>query len=433
MRIAFYTLGCKLNQYETKYLEEIAQIKGFITVPFDTEAEIYVINTCTVTAKSDFHARQYIRRAKRTNPSSIIVVTGCYAQRDPENLKDLPEIDLVIGNTEKERLFDYLSGHKGQQRTVVVTSPITGNSDTFYALQKFAGYTRAFMKIQDGCNSACSYCIVPSVRGPSRSLEPEKLVSRFGIFLKSGYKEIVLTGVHIGKYGLDCNPKTNLCTILKKLISINGDFRIRLSSLEPVEISNDLIELFSKSEKLCHHFHIPLQNGNDEILHRMKRLYNVEYYGQLIKRLKEVNPDMCIGADVITGFPGETELHFEDSYNFISSLPLSYLHVFSFSPRPGTEAYNEPGKIPLETIKSRTKRLRNLSIEKNADFRNSLKDKPLQTLIYNQPSNVTDMQMGLSSNYIHMYVNEKTLSVNEFYPLKIKNVQRNMTLAVSHL
>jgi threonylcarbamoyladenosine tRNA methylthiotransferase MtaB len=367
-KVALTTLGCKVNQYESAALAEDLGKKGFSLVSFISPADIYIINTCTVTAFSDFQARQLIRRAKRTNPQAKIIVTGCYAQVATADIAALHGVNLVIGNDQKHIIPALLQ--KG-----AINSKGTFSDDIFQQkhfcempLEKFSGRTRAFLKIQDGCNSFCSYCIVPFARGKSRSLAPENVLKAVNRFALNDYREIVLTGIHLGTYGYDLNPPINLTGILRQIMNGRKDVRFRLSSIEPREITDELLHLLNKADILCPHLHIPLQSGDDKILQMMKRGYDSYFYRMLIEKISIVLGDLAIGVDVMVGFPGEGDAEFNNTFKLLQDLPVAYLHVFPYSERPGTTAQKLYPKVPEKTKKERASILRNLSSKKREEF-----------------------------------------------------------------
>ena len=365
-RVAFYTFGCKLNQTETSFLENEFSKRGFKSVGFDEPADYVVINTCTVTGRTDYKCRQLIRRASKISPDATIAVVGCYAQMAPEKLKSLPGVKLVLGADKKFDIFDYLTGHETSNGVIEVQGDNKAFIDSTPDL--FSGHTRAFLKIQDGCNSYCSYCIVPYARGRSRSDHPENVLKNAKKLVANGYQEIVLTGVHIGKYGHDLHPRTSLFKLLEEILKIPGIGRIRLSSLEPTEIDDELISFIAGTEKICPHFHVPLQSGDNEILKKMRRHYSVTDFAEIIEKISNKIPHVGLGSDVIVGFPGETDRHFENTKKLIQELPFTYLHVFSFSERVGTDACKMPGKVDSKIKKERSSKIIEIGKQKKTAF-----------------------------------------------------------------
>lgn len=408
MKVAFCSLGCKANQYDTESMREKCQKDGSEIVPFSSEADVYVINTCTVTGKSDKEARQIIRRVIRNNPRGKIVVTGCYSQLYPEQLKKIPGINLVLGNREKEDILNYLKTLDGDNGPKVCISDISKVREFGgLNLSDFKTRSRAFIKIQDGCNSGCSYCVVPLARGRNRSQSLEEVCCQIRMFIKKGFKEIVLTGIHLGTYGDDLEGDFNIVKLLKKLIKMKGLFRIRLSSIEPKEITDELIDLLSSSFKICPHLHIPLQSGDDEILVAMNRNYNRKDYLSLIDRLTKRIPLINVGADVMVGFPGEDEKRFLNTYNLIREMPLGYLHVFSFSKRVGTPANYMKGEVSGKVKKERSEALRELGLRKKIEFRQRFIGRELNVLIESKRDRDTGFLRGYTENYIPVLVDSQ--------------------------
>lgn len=402
---AFCTLGCKLNQYETEAVREKFLSHGYEVVPFGTGADVYVINTCAVTAKSDRSSRQMIHRALRASPGALVVATGCSVQTNPGSFASIPGVGLVLGNLEKPRILDFLSAnHRPQRPLTCVSAPENLAHFEDFDISCFGGYTRAFIKIQDGCDGGCSYCIVPLARGPSRSRNPESVIAQAERLARQGYQEIVLTGVNLGRYGLDLQLATSLVDVLKSLISISGLHRIRLSSIEPSDISPELIDLLANSSKICRHLHIPLQSGDSEILQAMNRDYTPTDYRQLIETLVEKIPGVGIGADVMVGFPGESDRHFRRSYEFVESLRLAYLHVFNYSQRPRTPAAALPDQVSAEVRKERSRHFRELRARKMDRFRQSFLGRRLQVLLEKRKDRETGMLTGLADNYLRVLV-----------------------------
>ncbi|MEW6187911.1 MAG: tRNA (N(6)-L-threonylcarbamoyladenosine(37)-C(2))-methylthiotransferase MtaB [Thermodesulfobacteriota bacterium] len=366
-RVAFFTLGCKVNQFETACLAEKFKALGWETVSFKEEAELYLINSCAVTAEAQRQSAQMVRQAARNHPDSLIAASGCACQLFPETFQKIRGVDVISGTFTKMDLPDLFGDRKkeegprillqeGTKRPLAPQFPLPG------------GKTRAFLRIQDGCNGSCSYCLVPKARGGSRSLPEKEVLEGIKFFSAKGVKELVLTGIHLGQYGADLHPEGHLVSLLAKALSSHPELSIRLSSLEPQEISPDFLDLFEIYSNLCPHLHIPLQSGDDGILKKMNRTYSSEYYAELIHTIHKKIPLASIGADVIVGFPGEGEGDFLRTLNFISDLPMSYLHIFPFSPRPGTPAANFPDQINRKVMEERLKILKDLTIKKQQAF-----------------------------------------------------------------
>jgi len=410
-KVALTTLGCKVNQYESAALAEDLRKKGFSLVSFRSPADIYIINTCTVTAFSDFQARQLIRRAKRANPQAKIIVTGCYAQVAAADIASLNGVTLVIGNDQKHTIPTLLQ--KGAINSKGTLPDDISQQKKFceMPLTKFYGQTRAFLKIQDGCNSFCSYCIVPFARGKSRSLPPENILKAVNRFTQNGYREIVLTGIHLGSYGYDLNPTANLTSILRQIMNCRKDVRFRLSSIEPGEITDELLHLFNKQDILCSHLHIPLQSGDDKILQLMKRNYDSGFYRILIEKISIAFSDLAIGVDVMVGFPGEGDAEFNNTFKLLRDLPVAYLHVFPYSERPETMAQKLYPKVPENIKKERASILRNLSSKKREEFALRFLGKKLDVLVEKVKDKRTGLMKGFSNNYLPVLLENNDSSV----------------------
>ncbi len=394
-----HTLGCKVNQYESAYISQILCRHGFEQAS-DGIANICIINTCTVTHKADYQSRQLVRRAIKKNPDALIVVTGCYAQVAPHEIISIFGVDYVIGNQEKTDILDILKNPFKQTSPKIYVSPFAkDDSIANLCVERFLGRTRALLKVQDGCDAYCAYCIVPYARGKSRSLALSKVLDQVKLLVQNGYREIVLTGVNLGHYGLDQIPKTNLLDLVGQLEEIKPSFRIRLSSLEPTDLSHSLIKHIAASKMVCHHLHISLQSGDDNILRGMKRGYSVSRFKELIWELVDEIPDICIGIDVMAGFPGEGEREFMNTYTLIKELPLSYLHVFPYSKRSGTRACNLPHHLPHSSIIKRAKQLRELGYRKRMTFYRKHLGYLAEVLIEDKRDN-TSLLKGLTGNYI---------------------------------
>lgn len=420
LKVGLATLGCKVNQCDSAALSENLKSAGFSMVPFNAFADAYVINTCTVTAFSDFQARQLIRRALRQNPAARVVVTGCYAQTEPRVLAGIEGVSHVVGNDHKhdipELLFQPVSGSPqilagnilAQRR--FPSAPVCG----------LAGRTRAFFKIQDGCDAFCSYCIVPFARGPSRSLPLGKVQDGARNFIDQGFREIVLTGIHLGDYGHDLQPRTGLVLALEALLSNHPETRFRLSSIEPNEISDELLGLFKRYPNLCPHLHIPLQSGDDGILKSMKRRYDTAFYRALIENVVRTAADIAVGIDVMVGFPGEGEKEFCRTMELLEKIPAAYLHVFPYSERPGTAALELQPKVPALVKKERAASLRALGAKKREAFARRFAGSILPVLAEKTRDKNTGLAKGFSHNYLPVLLDKSTASlVNKLVNVRI--------------
>ncbi|MFC2135047.1 tRNA (N(6)-L-threonylcarbamoyladenosine(37)-C(2))-methylthiotransferase MtaB [Bacteroidota bacterium] len=422
-KVAFHTLGCKLNFSETSTICEQFIEKGFHVVDFKERADVYIINTCTVTENADKECRQIIRRALRNNPDAFIAVTGCYAQLSPDELSEIQGVDVILGTNEKFDIFSYADNFEKKELSCIHVTPTEEINSVHTAHSTEAdGRTRAFLKIQDGCDYKCSFCTIPLARGKSRSLETEIVLSEFQNLLDSGYKEIVLTGVNVGDYGKVLDK--DFYALLKEIIKIPGDFRVRISSIEPNLLTDDIIKLTAENEKLCDHFHIPLQSGSPKILKLMQRRYTNEDYKNVIFKAVDLINDVGIGVDVIVGFPGETEDDFLDTYNFLLNLPISYLHVFTYSERANTKAISMDGNVDVVERKRRNNMLRILSEKKRNEFYKKMIGKNLPVLFESERHG--NFIKGFASNYVRVqHPSEAGLS-NKFVKVKIKEADKDI-------
>ena len=425
-KFAIATLGCKLNHYDTAVIRETFEAEGYEAVPFSDTADVYVINTCTVTSSTDHQCRQLIRQAvkrKHSNPSVKVVVTGCYAQTDSQEiLRMIDGVDLIVGNNEKERITDFLHQHAADASECHVSDVFAERKIRTLPINRFTGYTRAYLRIQEGCNRRCTYCIIPYARGGSRSETPENVLLQAQRFAGQGYREIVLTGTHIGMYGVDLPNKTTLADLLHALHNIENIQRIRISSIDPTEFTPTLIDTVTTLPKVCRHLHISLQSGDDAILRAMHRPYNTDYFRTLLDSIATRAPDTAIGTDVIVGFPGEDEPSFQRTTEFLQSLPLAYMHIFRFSPRKGTPAAAMTPAVPEGAKKARCHNLMQLRTEKIHSFQSLFLHKELEILVEHRHWKNSQLLTGLSSNYIRAFFHgDETLfgSFVKFVPKKI--------------
>jgi threonylcarbamoyladenosine tRNA methylthiotransferase MtaB len=421
--VAIGTLGCKVNQYESAFLEEMFLQAGYQMVPFTERAHVYIVNTCTVTQRVDYQCRQLIRRAHQKNPSALIVVTGCYAQSSPDVVASLPGVELIVGNQAKPDLLRLLEESVAGSRLIFLDSLDGEQKIRDPVLTVFRHRTRAFLKIEDGCSAACTYCIVPKVRGKSRSLPPDDVIERLGVLVKSGHREIVLTGVHLGAYGLDLHPPSDILSLLRSIEEKASVKRLRLSSIEPQEVSREMIRFISSSAVICPHLHIPLQSGDDEILKRMNRPYRRQDFQQVIEDLVSRLPSVCIGVDVIAGFPGEDDENFDHTLHFLDSLPLAYFHVFPYSRRKGTEAASFPDQVDPRVIRSRAEILRQLSARKRETYYRRFVGENLSVLVEGKKDPSDCYYEGLSRNYIPVLVEGTEDLLNEEVEVQVVRVE----------
>ncbi|MBP2672512.1 MAG: modification enzyme, MiaB family [candidate division NC10 bacterium] len=405
MRIAFATVGCRLNQFETDALRGKAHAAAHEVVSFEAEADVYVINTCTITADADADSRQLARRAVRRNPSALVVVTGCYAQAAPEAVAAIPGVDLVVGNREKAGLLTEIDRvRKNGTPHVLVSdvataSPMDGDA---YGPGIDPDRTRAFLKVQDGCNYGCSFCIVPAVRGPNRSQQPEHILAAIRRLHAAGFPEVVLTGIHLGTYGRDLSPRTTLSALCGAIAALPEAPRVRLSSLDPHEVTPELIRLLADSPRFCRHLHLPLQSGDEGVLRRMRRGHTAAEFQALVERLAAAAPMMAVTGDVIVGFPGEGTEAFRSTYGLVETLPLAGLHVFSYSRRPGTDAAGYADQIPKEVKIERSRALRGLAARKAQAFRQRVVGEVLEVVVLRRDGPAGLLE-GLSDNYLRVW------------------------------
>ncbi len=423
MNVAFYTLGCKLNYAETSELSARFEQEGWNVVPFGDSADAVVINTCTVTDNADKECRQVIRRALRTSPEAWVAVTGCYAQLQPEEIASIDGVDAVFGAAAK---FDIPSSARNRKVDTVNIDVDELDSDIGFTGAVSAegdSRTRAFMKLQDGCDYKCSFCTIPKARGASRSMPFADIVPRAQELVQSGYKEIILTGVNLGDYSYDGAAFEDVLLALSDSIP---EARFRISSIEPNLVTDKIIDAVANRENVCSHFHIPLQSGSPEILRQMRRRYNRDQYRELVLTTKSRNPHVCIGVDVIAGFPGETQEQFEETYEFLSSLPVSYLHVFKYSQRRDTPAAAMAEQVPGSIKKARVQRLRALSTQKRKEFYASQLGRELSAL----PESVVDeCWQGWTDNYVKVRVPQAMPDIPGFFNVRPTQLIKDHTIA----
>ncbi|MBI1806194.1 MAG: tRNA (N(6)-L-threonylcarbamoyladenosine(37)-C(2))-methylthiotransferase MtaB [Ignavibacteria bacterium] len=419
-KVALHTLGCKLNFAETSTIGRQFVDRGFEVVDFDQVADVYVLNTCSVTERADRECRQLIRRVLRQSPDAYIIVAGCYAQLQPAEIASIEGVDLVLGAKEKFNLFGHTNEFVKKSVSQVFVSCIDEASEFHPAFSaEVGGRTRAFLKVQDGCDFNCSFCTIPLARGESRSQPIASAIQQAELIAAQGYKEIVLTGVNVGDYGSKIG--TSLFELMTKLESVDGIERIRVSSIEPNLLTTKMIDFILRSEKFCNHFHIPLQSGSDEMLKRMRRRYLTEHYSRLVHYIKENDPDAGIGVDVIVGFPGETERLFEETYLYLVDLPVSYLHVFTYSERHDTPAPAFAGSIEPKIRFERNEMLRILSQKKRHAFYSSMIGRKVPVLF--ERTMHGDRMSGLTTNYVRVELPADDSLVNSIRNVTITGAQ----------
>ena len=427
--IAITTLGCKANQFDSEMMQATLERGGFEIIPFSQRADIYIVNTCTVTHRADYQSRQLIRKAHRLNPSSLIVVTGCYAQAYPEEVQGVEGVRVVLGNGEKASVADILRNPLMSPSPMVSVGDMEkerkiGEAD----INRSCRHTRALLKIQDGCDASCAYCIIPRARGRSRSLDPLRVIHHLQRLKKRGFKEVVMTGIHLGIYGADLSPPTSLAELCEKTQDIPAPKRIRLSSIEPDDFSPELIQTIASSPRVCHHLHIPMQSAEDDILRRMHRNYDGTFFADLVQTLVHRIPDVNIGVDVIVGFPGEGEKQFRETYELLEKLDIGYLHVFPFSKRRGTEAYGFPHQVDPRTKKRRCESLRALGRRKKAAFQGRFLGGELEVLVEQRRDKLTGRLKGYSRNYIPVLIEGEDDLVNREIRVSVTDLEDGRVL-----
>jgi threonylcarbamoyladenosine tRNA methylthiotransferase MtaB len=404
MRIAITTLGCKVNQYDSAVIHD-RLVAEHSLVPFDEQADCYIINTCTVTDRADWEARQLVRRAKRLSPQAKVLVTGCYAQVNPQDVAWVTGVDYVVGLNRLDDLLSFVATVENSPGVKIAVSDVKRERGVnVLGTRALPGHTRAFLKIQEGCNYSCAFCIIPTARGLSRSVHPREVLDQMRRLADSGYLEIVLTGIHLGSYGHDLTPRLDLVALLEKIVESGLIPRVRLSSLDPREVNDRLIDLVAAGDVVCPHLHICAQAGDDDILKRMRRNYGTAYYRDLLLKVRARLPDAALGSDIIAGFPGESEAHFERSLEYFSALPLTYFHVFPFSQRRGTAAALLPEPIPTRLKKARAQKMRELGQQKKNAFYHSFVGRQVRVLVEGKRDKKSGCHRGFSRNYLPVAV-----------------------------
>jgi threonylcarbamoyladenosine tRNA methylthiotransferase MtaB len=392
------TLGCKANQFESAALEQLLVKDGYELCSFEQGAQLVVVNTCTVTATTDAQSRKLVRRARRFNPECRIAVTGCYAQIDPSSLVNYPGVDLVFGNMEKQSFLELLHNQEAGADKVHVGDISKSSTCPKLQIASFAEHSRAFVQIQSGCDAFCSYCIIPFARGRSRSVTVADVVKQIDHLVANGYQEVVLTGIHIGNYGRDLSTVTSLAALVNTILDQTALHRLRLGSIEPQELSAELIDVVAANKRVCPHLHIPLQSGSDTVLQRMNRHYTTEQFKLLLSRLQNKIENISIGIDLISGFPGETDSEHKATVELVNQLPLHYLHVFPYSKRTGTAAATMPNHVAPNIIKVRAAQLRQLGVGKISHYRGGLVGKQIEVVV--EKKHHGNLWKGVSAEYV---------------------------------
>ena len=426
--VAFYTLGCKLNYSETSTLGRMMEQKGYRHIDFQQGADIYIINTCSVTDNADKKCRKVVREARKYAPDAYVCIVGCYAQLKPREIAEIPGVDAVLGAAEKFRLLDLLDGFVKKDQPQVLASAIN-EAHTFHHAYSIDERTRTFLKVQDGCNYQCTFCTIPLARGKSRSDSIDTILTSVRQIAQTEVKEIVLTGVNIGDFGIEAGRrKSRFLDLVKQLDQVEGISRFRISSIEPNLLSNNIIETVAQSQRFVPHFHIPLQSGSNKMLRLMRRRYLRERYADRVQHIKKLMPYGCIGADVIVGFPGETEDDFKETYRFLSELPVSYLHVFTYSERANTPAAAMDGAVPPNVRRERSAMLRTLSEKKRRQFYEENVGRTGTVLF---EDDVEDGRMhGFTENYVRVAAHYDPLLVNELKEVRLTGVNAEGVMEV---
>ncbi|HQV99001.1 MAG TPA: tRNA (N(6)-L-threonylcarbamoyladenosine(37)-C(2))-methylthiotransferase MtaB [Bacteroidia bacterium] len=427
--VSFHTLGCKLNFAETSTIARQLKNAGFQKVEFEDGADVVVINTCSVTENADKECKTIVRRAQQANPESFIAIIGCYAQLKPEEISSIDGVDLVLGATEKFNLPHYLNDLSKKELAEIHSCEII-EATSFTSAYSFGDRTRAFLKVQDGCDYSCSYCTIPLARGNSRSDTIDNVVKNAYAIAEKQVKEIVLTGVNIGDYGIfdtkSMKHESDFLSLVKRLDDVEGIERFRISSIEPNLLTDEIISFVSTSKRFVPHFHIPLQSGSDKVLALMRRRYKRNLYVERVNRIKAVMPDACIGVDVIVGFPGETEEDFMDTFRFLNELNISYLHVFTYSERENTDAALMPGVVPIQERKRRNKMLRILSEKKKNLFYSEYLNNEYTVLM--EEENKDGHLSGFTSNYIRVNIPYDPAFVNQLVRVKLESFNGGLSV-----
>jgi len=432
MKIACVTLGCRTNQHDTAEMQTLLEQEGFSIVNGKEKADAYVINTCTVTQRSDYSSRLAVKKSLAINPEALVVFTGCYAQLNPQEVSQIQGLDVVLGNADKLEIANLIKKKllnpslpwgKGADTEIIMSDIHKKRIFRTIPVQNFQGMTKAFIKVQTGCDEKCSFCTVVKARGKSISDTRENILYNVQQSIDSGFKEVTLTGINLGTWGMDRSE--TFSSLVRDIVKLSGDFRVRLSSINPMEIDNDLIRLISETEKLCSHLHIPMQSGDDAILKSMRRNYNRQQYLEVVHRAVNAIPGLGLGADVIVGFPGETEEQFESTRELIEQLPFSYLHVFSYSPRRGTEAHQFKDNVPGNIKKQRNQTLTQLANQKALKYREKFLGQKETVLLENQRDTKSGWLKGHTGNYIPVILEGADALKNNLVPVTLQKISES--------
>jgi len=421
-KVALTTLGCKVNQFETETMEGLFKQKGYEIVPFEETADFYVINTCSVTSLGDRKSRQIIRRAQRQNEQAIIAVCGCYSQVHPEEIKAIEGVRVVLGTKERSQIVELVEQAAREDGIIDEVGNIMEARDfEDIPLYDMPQRTRAFLKIEDGCQNFCSYCIIPYARGPVKSRHLDKIHAEAKKLVAAGFKEIVLTGIHLGAYGRDLAGEVTLADACREVLKVEGLKRLRLGSLESIELSPDLFELIRSDERFCAHLHLPLQAGSDSVLKDMNRHYDTAEFARLIEHVEREVPGVAVSTDIIVGFPGETEEQFQQGLAFVAAMNFSRMHVFPYSRRSGTPAAERKDQIPDPVKKERAHRMQELAARKTQEFHQQFLGKTLRVLFETDTDGITD---GLTDNYIRVYTDDAVVC-GDLYEVELERLYRD--------
>ena len=427
-KVAFHTLGCKVNQYETQAMGELFEKEGYAVVSDEENADVYVINTCTVTNVGDKKSRQFIRRAKRNNPDAIIAVVGCYAQTAPKEVLSIEGVNIVIGTNERNKIVDAVKECKTNDKISLVDDIMKVKQFEEMSILDVKDKTRAFLKIQEGCNRYCTYCIIPYARGPIRSRGKLEIVEEIKALVEKGFKEVVLTGIHVASYGKDLAEDISLIDILKEVNKIEGLKRIRLSSLEPTLFTHEFLGELSKLEKICQHFHLSLQSGSTETLKRMNRKYTAEEYMEIVCRIRNVYPEVALTTDIIVGFPGETEEEFNTTYDFLQKVGFSEIHVFKYSPRTGTPAAKYKDQVDGLVKHYRSEKLIELGENMKLDYRRKFIGREKEVLFESISKENKDYVEGYTDNYLKVLTLNTEVNEGEVAIVTLKEMKEEYIL-----
>ena len=422
LKVAFMTLGCKVNQFETETMEGLFKQKGHEVVPFREQADAYVINTCSVTSLGDRKSRQIIRRAHRKNPHAILAVCGCYAQVAPKEIEAIEGVRVVLGTKDRAKIVEYVEeAMQEEKKEIHVENVMQGDSFEDIPIYDSPTRTRAFLKIEDGCENFCSYCIIPYARGPVKSRLPKHVRREAEKLVHLGFKEIVLTGIHLGAYGRDLAGAFTLADACRAVLSVSGLKRLRLGSLESIELTPDLFQIFREDDRFCKHLHLPLQAGCDHVLRDMNRHYDTADFAKLIQKVEQEVPGVAISTDIIVGFPGESEKDFAAALAFVRMMNFSRMHVFPYSKREGTPAARRKDQVPDTEKKDRVHRMQALAAEKTKAYEKSFLGKTMCVLFETERDGITD---GLTDNYIRVYTDAK-VATSEIYAMKLERAYKD--------